>query len=201
MPEKNADSRIADLAQQIEALLFALGEPLSRSELLKIFGVGADALEEALEDARARALSERRGIRIADDGKMVELRAAPEAAGVIERVRKEEYSRDIGRAGLETLAAVLYRGPLSRSQVDFIRGVNSTQILRTLAMRGLVRKVTNPRDERSYLYEPTTELLAELGVARANDLPGFAELHEKMRSLEEADTARADGPASGAAAS
>jgi len=187
------------LARQIEALLFALGEALSRDELAKIFHTDRGAVEKAVGHLQTEAQKNNRGIVVVDDGKIVELRAAPEAAETIERVRKEEYSRDIGRAGMETLATVLYRGPLSRSQVDFIRGVNSTQILRTLAMRGLVRKLPNPRDERSFLYEPTTELLAELGVARANDLPEFAAIQEKLRALEAA-TAENTGEASEQAA-
>src|SRR6185295_5857915 len=94
--------------------------------------------------------------------------------------------REVGRAGQEVLSAVLYRGPLTRSEIDFIRGVNSSQTLRTLTMRGLVRKVQNPKDSRSFLYEATTELLATLGVARARDLPDYAEVREKLSKLEEA---------------
>jgi len=101
-------------------------------------------------------------------------------------VRKEEYSRELGRAGTEALAAVLYRGPLTRAEVDFIRGVNSSHTLRTLTMRGLLRKTSNPKDERSYLYEPTTELLATLGVARVEDLPQWSEVREKLATLESA---------------
>jgi segregation and condensation protein B len=80
----------------------------------------------------------------------------------------------------------MYRGPLTRSEIDFIRGVNSSQTLRTLATRGLVRKVQNPRDSRSFLFEATTELLATLGVPRAQDLPEYAAVREKLTALEDA---------------
>ena len=121
-----------------------------------------------------------------DDGSQVELRAAPEAAALIEKIRKDEYAREVGKAGQEVLAAVIYRGPLTRSEIDFIRGVNSSQTLRTLTMRGLVRKIQNPKDSRSFLYEATTELLATLGVQRAKDLPEYAQVREKLSKLEEA---------------
>ena len=170
------------LTSQIEALLFALGRPVSRTELEKWLGIGAVEVEAVVAKLQHRG----GGVALVDDGKTVELRAAPETADVIEKVRKEEYSRDIGGAGLEALAAILYRGPLTRSEVDFIRGVNSSQTLRTLTMRALVRRIPNPKDERSYVYEPTTELLATLGVARAEELPNFAEVREKLRQLEEA---------------
>jgi segregation and condensation protein B len=167
---------------KIEALLFALGRPLSRAELQKHLGISTEDIEEAL-----RSLArEPRGITLVDDGKTLELRVSADAAPLVERVRKEEYSRDIGKAGLEALSAILYRGPLTRAEIDFIRGVNSTQTLRTLTMRGLVRKIPNPRDERSFLYEPTTELLATLGVSRVQELPEYADITEKLSKLETA---------------
>lgn len=170
------------LAQKIEALLFALGRPLSRAELAKMLGATSQDIAGAIA-----ALGERQGgIALVDDGNEVELRVGPASAALIEKVRKEEYARDIGKAGLEALSAILYRGPLTRSEIDFIRGVNSSQTLRTLTLRGLVRKVPNPKDERSFLYEPTTELLSELGVTRPQDLPDFADVRQKLQSLEEA---------------
>lgn len=174
---------MSNLSVQLEALLFALGRPLGRTELCDKLGCTPEELEAALA---AFAGDTTRGIVVVDDGKTVELRASGEAAALIERVRKEEYSRDIGRAGLEALAAVLYRGPLTRAEVDFIRGVNSSQTLRTLLMRGLVRKISNPKDERSFLYEPTTELLSALGVSRRSELPQFEALRQRLKDLEEA---------------
>lgn len=171
------------LSVQVEALLFALGRPLSRKELIAMLDVDAAALEAAIAQLTK---VEGRGIVCIDDGKEVELRTAAETAQVIEEVRKAEFSREIGRAGSETLAAVLYRGPLTRSEIDFIRGVNSSQTVRTLLMRGLLRRVPNPRDERSFLYEPTTELLAELGVEHQDELPDYTAVREKLAALEEA---------------
>jgi len=167
---------------QIEALLFALGRPISRSELIKMVAARPEQIEESL--ARLKARSD--GIILVDDGVEVELRVDAQNSALIEKIRKEEYSRDIGKAGLEALSAVLYRGPLTRSEIDFIRGVNSSQTLRTLTLRGLVRKVPNPKDERSFLYEPTTELLAQLGVSRIQDLPDYAPVRQKLQQLEEA---------------
>ena len=168
---------------QIEALLFALGRPLSRAELQKMLGASAQEVEEAI-GGLSRAKS--RGVTLVDDGVEVELRADVQNSALIEKVRKEEYSRDIGKAGLEALSAVLYRGTLTRSEIDFIRGVNSSQTLRTLTLRGLVRKIPNPKDERSFLYEPTTELLSQLGVSRVQDLPDYADVRQKLQQLEEA---------------
>ncbi len=178
--------RMNDLATRIEALLFALGRPLSRIELEKMLSTTAQDLQLAIAELSAKT----GGIVLMDDGKVLELRTAPLAAEVVETVRREEYNRDIGKAGLEALSAVLYRGPLTRAEIDFIRGVNSSQTLRTLTMRGLLRRIPNPKDERSYLFEPTTEVLATLGVSRVSELPEYESVKEKLTALEAAYRAK-----------
>src|SRR3989344_634987 len=170
------------MEDKIEALLFALGRPLSRTDFQKMLGVTGAEVESALKNLADK----KGGVVLVDDGKEVELRTSGESAALVEHIRKEEYARDIGKAGLEALSAVLYRGALTRSEIDFIRGVNSSQTLRTLTLRGLVRKIPNPKDERSFFYEPTTELLAQLGVSRMQDLPDYAQVRQKLQQLEEA---------------
>lgn len=168
-------------AKKIEALLFALGKPLTRTELLKMLAVDNEALARGITLLRG---AQQRGVIVVDDGTTLELRIDPEAADTIEQVRRDELSRDIGRAGLEVLAAIIYRGPLSRSDIDFIRGVNSAQTLRTLSVRGLIRRIPNPKDDRSFLYEPTTELLASLGATHVRDIPDYDSVREKLHNLE-----------------
>ena len=171
-----------NLSNTIEALLFAFG-PMSRPELIKRLAKSEQEIEEGIKALSARLTF---GITLVDDGHHLELRTAPAAAEAIERVVKDENSRDIGKAGLEALAAILYRGPLTRAEIDFIRGVNSSQTLRTLTMRGLVRRVENPKDERSYLYEPTTELLSYLGLSTRSHVPDFDSIRAKLEQLEAA---------------
>ncbi|HEY5383448.1 MAG TPA: SMC-Scp complex subunit ScpB [Candidatus Paceibacterota bacterium] len=183
----NEHVTVEETSAHIEALLFALGRPMSKTELAKKLGVSSEDIAAALLIFASRLTG---GITLVDDGAQVELRTAPAASLLIEQLQKEEYSREIGRAGLEALSAILYRGPLTRAEIDFIRGVNSTQTLRTLTMRALVRKVSNPKDERSFLYEPTTELMALLGVRSVSELPAYAETRAKLEQLEAAYRAR-----------
>ena len=114
---------------------------------------------------------EKTGIRLLKNGDEVTLGTAPEAGALIEQITKEELSRDLSKAALETLAIILYKGPVMRSEIDYVRGVNSTFILRNLLIRGLVEKIDNPKDQRSFLYKPTFQLLEYMGVARVEDLP------------------------------
>ncbi len=180
-------------AQNIEALLFTLGRPLSRQEIKKQLNLDDAALEAAINELRER----QGGVALVDDGRELSLRTTAQTADVVERVRKEEYARDIGKAGLEALSAILYRGPLSRAEIDFIRGVNSSQTLRTLTMRGLVRRVPNPKDERQYLYEPTGDLLSQLGVQSVKDLPDYEVVRAKLAQLEQAYRQSQSGQGSG----
>lgn len=170
------------LKEHIEALLFVEGS-MPIKTLAKLL---ESTEEEVAAAAQALGPQEGRGVVVVSDGKSLELRTAPSVAEKIEAMRKDELSKDIGRAGLEVLSAVLYRGPLTRSEIDFIRGVNSSQTLRGLLMRGLVRKVPNPKDERSFLYEPTTELLGHLGLTTTQELPEFEEVRAKLATLEDA---------------
>ena len=171
-----------DLVMHIEALLFTKGGSVAKKDLAKTLGVTPEEIASAV--AAFNNQSAGRGIVVVDDGAQVELRTAPGVSQKIDELRKEEMSRDIGRAGLEVLAAILYRGPLTRAEIDFIRGVNSSQTIRTLLMRGFVRKISNPKDERSFLYEPTTEILGHLGVISMHDLPEYEAVRAKLEELE-----------------
>lgn len=172
------------LEQKIEALLFWKGEPVSRKWIGQSLGItegmvndGLAVLEEKLKD---------RGISLLIKEDEVTLGTKKEFSDLIAKVTKEELSRDIGKAGLETLAIVLYKGPITRRDIDYIRGVNSNFILRNLMIRGLVEKVPNEQDQRSFLYKPTFELLSHLGVEKIDMLPEFAAVKNELEAFESA---------------
>src|SRR5207253_1777638 len=100
-----------------------------------------------------------RGLSLVETESEVALVTRSEVSGLIETLAKEELDRDLGKAGLETLSIILYYGPLARREIDYIRGVNSTFILRNLLVRGLVERVTNEKDQRSFLYKSSLDLL------------------------------------------
>jgi segregation and condensation protein B len=167
--------------QQLEAILFYFAEPKSIDELTKMLKISKDDVWSAVNMLR-ESLSTR-GVRLMVAGEMVSLATAPEASEMITRMVKEEREKELGKAGLETLSIILYHGPLTRSAVDHIRGVNSTFIIRNLLIRGLVEKVENPQDQRSFLYRPTLDLLRHLGVARVEDLPSYQETKAELESF------------------
>lgn len=161
-----------ELEQQIEAVLFYKAKPVAISWLLKFCETDAEALGNALVSLQQTL--EGRGLRlIVSDNKEVQLVTAPELSDVIEKIRRDDLKRDIGNAGAETLAVILYRGPISRAEIDRIRGVNSSFILRNLQIRGLIER-TGSENGRGYRYQTTPSLLAHLGVAQKEALPGYA---------------------------
>ncbi len=114
-----------------------------------------------------------------------QLGSSPENSRYVEDLVKNEFTEELSRAALETLSIIAYKGPLTRAEVEYIRGVNSSFTLRNLLMRGLVERIDNPKDARSYLYSVGAEFLKYLGVTRIQELPHFTEFEkEKMEIFE-----------------
>jgi segregation and condensation protein B len=170
------------LDSQIEAVLFYKTEPYRKDALAAFFEV---SLEEA--DAGLQILAERLkigGTRLIMTDTTVQLTTAPEYSALIEQLKKDELSSDIGKAGAETLAIITYRGPLSRAEIDKIRGVNSTFIIRNLLVRGLIERRDHPSDSRSFMYAVTPMLLSHLGVTTREELPDFESVMNAVDSFE-----------------
>ena len=159
------------LEAQIEAILFWKAEPLTIPELARVLARTEAEINQALETLTTKIADQ--GIALIHNNDEIMLGTSPQAGELIERLTKEELSREIGKAGLEPLTVILYRESVSRAEIDYIRGVNSSFILRNLLVRGLIDKISNPADARSFLYRPTFELLAWLGVKDPAELPDY----------------------------
>jgi len=170
------------LEQKLEAVLFYKGESETKTKLAKLLDVTPEEIEEAAVKLGTTLSS--RGIRLLRVQDQLELVTAPEASEAVNNVRKEELVRDLGKAGSETLAVVLYRGPVSRADIDYIRGVNCAFILRNLQVRGLVQRISNPNNTRSFLYEATPDLLKHLGVTEITGLPDYQAMREELEKFE-----------------
>jgi len=170
------------LESKIEAVLFFKGEPVSRAFLAKQLEESGEAINAALESL-SKTL-ENRGVALLVKDDEVELRTSPGVSSLIEKMRKEELERDLSKASLETLSIILYRGPITRADIDFIRGVNSTFILRSLLVRGLIERISDPNDERKFLYRPTFDLLGNLGISKLEELPEYSSVIEQFKTFE-----------------
>lgn len=177
-----------DISARIEALLFYKGEPVSVRFLAETLKVSKEAVHDALISLERTFLG--RGIVLVRNDDEVMLGTAPEMGQMIEALVKDELNKDLGRAGLETLSIVLYRGPIARSEINYIRGVNSNHILRALLVRGLIEKVEEVGKEggsRSTVYRPTFELLSYMGVRNVKELPEYEDLRTAIDTFKEED--------------
>lgn len=173
---------MATVEQNLEALLFYRGEPESRERLASLLSVTLEELDEAVH-LLAASLGQR-GIRLLIVDDQLELVTAPETNEAITRARKEEVVRELGKAGAETLAIVLYRGPITRTDIEFIRGVNCSFILRNLMIRGLIERIPNKEQARSVVYRATPETLQHLGITSIDALPEYAHIREQVAAFE-----------------
>ncbi len=171
------------LQSHIESILFFKGEPMHVKTLSEMLDVAIDDVQNAILLLQKEL--ENRGLTLITNGDEVALSTAPHTAPLIEKITKDELVRDLGKAGLETLAIILYKGSASRKEIDSIRGVNSSFILRNLSIRGLVERAENEKGERGYYYKPTTELIAHLGISRLEDLPEYDSVKKDIEETTE----------------
>jgi len=110
--------------------------------------------------------------------------SAKEYAKTIEKLFKTEHREDLTRAALEVLAIIAYQGPVARTEIETIRGVNSAYILRNLQLRGLVKKQETPKSPIPY-YELSFETLRKLGLEKQEDLPSWQAIRQEIDSVKE----------------
>ncbi len=161
--------------------MFWKAEPQSVGKLAQTLTVGEAEIQAALTELKGRLTD--RGLRLITKDDEVTLGTAPEIGELLQSLSKQELSTELGRAGLETLTIISYRGPLIKAEVDYIRGVNSGFILRHLLVRGLIEKIPNPRDGRSPFYQPTFELLSLLGLTRVEELPDYQTINTRLSNF------------------
>jgi segregation and condensation protein B len=167
----------------IEAILFYRGEPVSFGELAKLLKISVEVVKE-----HVGLLRERLGtgaLTLVETEETVALVTNKDVSELIVTLRKEELSKELSKAALETLSVVLYGDMVSRADIDFIRGVNSSFILRNLLVRGLVERREHPTDSRKIIYIPTADTLTYMGVGKIDDLPEYEEVRSRLERAKE----------------
>lgn len=168
-----------NLETKIEAVLFWAGVPISRKRLAEILKVGQVEVNEGLESLKNSLQS--RGIVLQEKDNDITLGTSPEFSSLIEDLQKEELNKNLTKSSLETLSIVLYRNGASRAEIDYIRGVNSSFTLRALSVRGLVERISDPKDQRRFIYRPTFELLSYMGIKSVEELPEYTEVSNNIK--------------------
>jgi len=164
----------------IEGLLFYKASSVKKAFLIKQFSLSADDLTVALTALSTRL--ESGAIRLLETETEVQLVTAPALAPFIDEMQKADLKHDIGKAGAETLAIILYQGSVSRAEIDRIRGVNSSFILRNLLIRGLIER-TSAKVGNGFNFSITPALLSQLGVLNTQSLTDFANITNTLETF------------------
>lgn len=189
------------LLPALEALLFVSGEPISIDRLAKTLDQPKKEIEASLGQLEEKYIKdEASGLMLIRDARSALLATKPPYGTLVENLTKSALQENLSKPALEVLAIVAYRAPVSRAEIDAIRGVNCSFTLRNLLLRDLISKEGNPSDNRGYLYRPTLRFLQTLGIGKITELPHFENLSqdERLRMILENDEQSTTDAESGA---
>ncbi len=183
------------LISQIESLLFISNRPLTAKKLAELVEAKPDEVAAALEALRDATNGEGRGVALVKAGESYQFATRGEHAKLVAAFVKDELVGEMTRPQLETLTIIAYRGPVAKSELERIRGVNCSLILRNLMIRGLVETTDTPSDPTDPLaqlmirYQVTHEFLRFLGLTSIEHLPEYEQLskHEYLEAMKSQD--------------
>lgn len=156
---------------KLEALLFLAGDAVSHSDIARLLNLPATEIPPIIADLQAKLTD--RGLALVTTETQVQLTTSPAVGEYVKEFLQGETG-SISTAAAETLALIAYRGPISRPDIEAIRGVDSRRMIRQLRIRGLIKRHTAVGQLPTYTITP--EFLQHLGLTTASDLPNFAEL-------------------------
>jgi segregation and condensation protein B len=176
-----------ELSAVIEALLFVSGEPIALDKLAQVLeGTDTDRIREALDRLRRGYDAAGRGLQIVEVAGGYQIATRSECAPWIKALEKIKTATRLSRSGLETLAIVAYKQPVTRGEVEVIRGVDSAGVLKTLLERRIL-KIVGRREGlgRPMLYGTTREFLHYFGLKDLSELPALKEFREVAETVPE----------------
>ena len=177
---------MVELAILVESLLFVAPEAVKITVLANALEETPDRIEEALADLIVGQAA--RGVRVQRQGERVQMVSAPEGAAAIERFLGLDLTTKLSPAALETLAIIAYRQPVTRAQIDELRGVASDGVLRTLVHRGLVEQGERLEQAgRPFQFRTTFDFLQHFGLQSLGDLPLLEHAEEDTLAPNGAD--------------
>jgi segregation and condensation protein B len=160
----------------IESLLFVADEPVHVERLANILQVSAERIAEILQTL-AEEYAQERGLRLQFKGQRVQMVTAPESTELVRRFLGLEFDSKLSPAAMEALAIIAYRQPVTRAQIEAIRGVNSDSVLRTLVNRGLIEELGRLEQAgRPIIYGTSFDFLQQFGLSSLDQLPPLEEL-------------------------
>lgn len=176
-----------DLSNKLESILFVSNKPLTAKALARLLEIDELDVKRALAELALQRKDSGVVLLEADEGFQLASNSANSTA--VKNFLNADLRERLTDASVEVLAIIAYRQPVSRSEIEAIRGVNSQYSIRALLIRGLVEKIPNPDDARANLYQVTTEFLQHMGLTAIADLPEFNQLTSQVKLPEVPQTA------------
>lgn len=164
---------------QLESILFVAIKPLTPKDLANLVGVKVDEVKAALEELSVDYKNSGRGLALISNNGQFQLTTSSENSTLVKDFLKDEVNGELSQPSLEALTIIAYRGPISKLELEKIRGVNCSLIIRNLLLRGLIEEKFNKIKNENY-YAVTNDFIRFLGLSSLNDLPEY----EKLNKLE-----------------
>ncbi len=173
------------LQSAIESVLFVSGEPIKVARLVKVLSLEAPEIEKGIKLLQEVYAQSQSGLMLVVKGDEVQLVSRPENTEFVEKLMKNELQDALSTAAMEVVSIVAYRGPISKSEIEAIRGVNCNYTLRNLLLRGLIERNDNSRDNRGYVYSISFDFLKKMGIEDVKKLPEYDKLSvdERINSV------------------
>lgn len=180
-------SNLSKLAE-LEALLFYNGEPMDIQKIASILVLKEDEVSNLIDELKTKLESDSSsGIFVLTKGRQVQLATKPEFNFILQKLVENELKEQLTPATLETVSIISYLGPITRSQIDYIRGVNSSFILRNLILRGLIERKIGRAKGNVYEYEVSLNFIKHMGIKKIEELPEYEKYKNILQRLETQD--------------
>lgn len=165
-----------NILSQIESILFVASRPLSPKKIAALLEVTDTKVLEALETLKMKYNHADSGLHIADTGSEVQMMTNSENSQIVMELVASDVMGELTKAQLETLTVIAYRSPITRPEIEQIRGVNCAVILRNLLIRGLILEEED-KEKMLPVYVLSLDALAHLGIRSVTELPEYDTLH------------------------
>lgn len=169
---------------QLETLLFQYGEPIALKKIAALLDIPAEECAGLIDVYAAALENEERGLTLFRNGSEVQLTTKPDHRGVLQNIIHDEFKEELTPAAVETASIIAYLGPIPRATIDYVRGVNSSFIIRNLLMRGLVERNQDENRKHAYEYKITFDFLKHLGITRVEELPDYEKFKDILSRYE-----------------
>ena len=194
--QTNSEKAVLELTERVgivEAILFVTGNAVEKKEICRALEINAEALEETLDALESGYDFDRRGLRLLRFGEHVQLATRPDYAPYVEKLLQPVQKQSLSQAIMETLAVIAYRQPVTKAEIELVRGVKCDYSVQSLVAKGLIEEVGRKEAlGKPILYGTTDSFLRHFCISSLSELPqiDFSQLAKKIEEAQQGDAAQ-----------